>query len=184
MSSDSAAGRTYARALLEAAGDDAARVADELDALVELARESHDTWEQLTSPTVSHAVLKETIARVFADASPFTRNVLYVLVDNGRIEDALDVASELRALVKEQSRKLDVHVTTAVEMTPELQSRLAERLSTGTGRTVTIHASVDPSIVGGLVVRHGDTLVDTSLKGRLEQLRLELSRPTASAATS
>jgi F-type H+-transporting ATPase subunit delta len=86
--------------------------------------------------------------------------------------------------VREQTGELDVHATTAVELSPDLRSRLEQRLGSSTGRKVTLHASVDPTIIGGLVVRHGDTLVDTSLRGRLEQLRLDLARPSARRAPS
>lgn len=184
MNTSTSTSRTYARALLEAAGDTASKVADELDSLVTLESESPEAWEQLTAPNVPAVALKATIDRLFADASPLTRNVLKVLVDNRRMEEAPDVAREFRRLVRERSSQLDVHVTTAVELSDGLRAKLEERLSANTGQKVTLHSSVDPDIVGGLVVRHGDTLVDTSLKGRLDQLRLELSRPGGPRTTS
>lgn len=184
MSTSTTSSRRYAQALLEAAGSSASSIADELDSLVTLEADSPESWEELVSPTVPAAAAKATIDRLFAAGSPLTRNLLKVLVDNRRLDEATDVAREFRRLVREQSKQLDVHVTTAVELTDDVRTRLEERLSASTGQQVTLHASVDPDIIGGLVVRHGDTLVDTSLKGRLEQLRVELSRPTSSRATS
>jgi ATP synthase F1 delta subunit len=178
-----ATARPYARALLEASGGDAARVADELDAFARVRDEAPAEWEQLVAPGIPAAARKATIDRFLAEATPLVRNVLKVLVDNGRLEEAPEVASAFRALVKAQENQLDVHVTSAVELGSDLRAKLEQRLGTSTGKRVRLHASVDPSIIGGLVVRHGDTLVDTSLRGRLDQLRLALSRPAPRPAT-
>ncbi len=179
--------RPYAHALLEASGSDAARVADEFDAFVAIRKDAPAEWEQLLAPGVPAAVRKSTIDRFLAAGTPQVRNVLKVLVDNGRLEEAPEIAAAFRELVKLQQDELDVHVTSAVELSSDLRAKLEQRLSESTGKQVRLHASVDPEIIGGLVVRHGDTLVDTSLKGRLEQLRLDLARPshaTSSATTT
>ncbi|MCW2923804.1 MAG: synthase delta chain [Thermoleophilia bacterium] len=176
--------RTYANALLEAVpADDAVRVADELDQVGALRAEAPAEWAALTAPGLAAAVRKGTIDRLLADSHPLVRNVLKVLVDHGRLDEAPEVAASFRALVADRERQLDVHVTSAVELSSELRAKLEERLSSSTGKAVRLHASVDPDIIGGLVVRHGDTLVDTSLRGRLEGLRLALSRPAPRTAT-
>lgn len=180
----SRASRTYAKALFEAAGADAARVADELDAFAAVSADAPDAWEELIAPGLPSAARKGTIDRFMADAHPLVRNVLKVLVDHHRLEEVADVAADYRSLVKELEQQLDVHVTSAVELSDDLRAKLEEQLSKTTGKAVRLHTSVDPSIIGGLVVRHGDTLVDTSLRGRLDQLRLALSRPTPRPATS
>jgi len=184
VSTTTAASRTYARALLAAAGPDASRVADELDAFAAVRDDAPAEWAQLVSPGIPAAARKGTIDRFLAECHPLVRNLLKVLVDNGRLDEATDVAIEYRLLVRELEQQLDVHVTSAIELSDDLRSKLEQRLSTSTGKQVRLHASVDPAIIGGLVVRHGDTLVDTSLRGRLDQLRLALSRPTPRATPS
>jgi ATP synthase F1 delta subunit len=180
----SRASRTYAKALFEAAGTDASRVADELDQFAAVQTDAPDAWNELVAPGLSSAVRKATLDRFLADSHPLVRNVLKVLVDHGRLEEASDVAADYRALVKELEQQLDVHVTSAVELSADLRAKLEQRLGESTGKQVRLHASVDPEIIGGLVVRHGDTLVDTSLRGRLDQMRLALSRPTPRPATT
>jgi ATP synthase F1 delta subunit len=163
-------------------------VADELGAFAALATDAPNEWEALTSPNVPNPARKATIDKLLADASPLTRNVLKLIVDNGRLEDLDLTVAEFRRLVREQEGQLDVHVTSAVELSADLRTKLEARLSSSTGRQVQLHTSVDPDIIGGLVVRHGDTLVDTSLRGRLDSLRLQLSRgrnnPSASTDSS
>lgn len=176
--------RTYARALLEAGEQDATRIADELEAFVAVRDEAPAQWNALVAPGVPSAARKGTLDRFLADAHRLTRNVLKVLVDNGRLEEAPELAAAFRELVRERERQLDVHVTSAIELSSELRTKLEQRLSASTGRTVQLHTSVDPDIIGGLVIRHGDTLVDTSLKGRLDGLRLALSHPVPKPAST
>lgn len=180
----SAASRTYARALIEAAGSDAATVSHELDQLADLARNEAATWEQLTAPSVPTPALRSTLAAMLDGAHGITRNAVAVLIDNGRFPELPEVAHDFRELVRDAERQLDVHVTSAIELPDQLRDKLQQRLSASTGRTVTLHSSVDESIIGGLIVRHGDTLVDTSLRGRLDQLRLALSRPGGASSAS
>ncbi len=177
MSTESPAATTYARALLEASGADAAAVADELDSLVASIAEHADTWHTLIAPELASTTRRAAVDGISSDAKPCTRNLLRVLVDNGRLAELPGVAQAYRELVKHQLGQLDVRITTAVELPDALRGKLEERLSTSTGKQVTLHTSVDPDIIGGLVVQHGDTLIDTSLRSRLDQLRLQLSRP-------
>ena len=180
--SSAPAARTYARALLEAAGPKASQVADELEAVTALATDAPAEWEALIAPGIPATARKAAIDGLLADGDQLTRNVIKVLVDNGRLTELDDLAAEFRTLVKRHEGQLDVNVTSAVELPAELTKQLEERLSKSTGKQVTLHTSIDPSIIGGLVVQHGDTLVDTSLKGRLDSLRLALSRPTPRTA--
>jgi F-type H+-transporting ATPase subunit delta len=172
---------TYANALLEASGSSAAQVADELDAFAAIAVDAPKEWHALVAPGVTDHARKAVIDSMLAEGSVLTRNTLKVLVDHKRLAETPTLAVEFRRLVREIANELDVKVTSAVELSPELTKRLEERLSSNTGKHVTLHTSIDPSIIGGLIVQHGDTLVDTSLRGRLDQMRLALSRPTPRA---
>lgn len=176
--------RTYARALVEAAGDDARRVVDEFGELAHMRDEVPELAEALHSPSTPAAVRHRVIDAVLADAHPVTRNFLKVLVNNGRMDDATEIIEHFHELVREREQQLDVHVTSAVELEDALRTKLEQRLSADTGKQVHLHTSVDPDIIGGLVVRYGDTLVDTSLRGRLESMRIALSRPVPRAAAT
>jgi F-type H+-transporting ATPase subunit delta len=178
------AARTYSKALLEAAGTDANRVADELESFVDLAHSAPVEWDQLVGPGIPATARKAAIDGLMAEARPMTRNLLKVLVDHGRLIDAVEIAAEFRRLVREREQQLEVAVTTPIELSDELRTKLERSLSESTGKQVNLHASVDPDIIGGLIVRYGDTLVDTSLRGRLESLRQQLSRPTARTKSS
>lgn len=184
MSADSPAAGVYAAALLKAAGDVAVKVADELDALANMAHDAPETWEALIDPRISSEQRVSAIDRLYADAESLSRNFLKVLVQRNRLEELPQIAAEYRRIVRERENELDVHVTTAIELSDDLRSRLEERLSASTGKQVRLHATVQPDIIGGLVVQYDDTLMDTSLRGRLDSLRVSLRRGALRPAIS
>ena len=101
-----------------------------------------------------------------------TRNFLKVLVDNGREHIFEDVARRYEDLVKEQLGRVEVEVTTAVELSEESMNRLRERLEKVLeGQEVVLETRVDPHLLGGAVFRFGGQMMDGSVRGRLESLR-------------
>ena len=101
-----------------------------------------------------------------------TRNFLKVLVDNGREHIFEDVARRYEDLVEEQLGRVEVEVTTAVELSEESMNRLRERLEKVLeGQEVVLETRVDPHLLGGAVFRFGGQMMDGSVRGRLESLR-------------
>jgi F-type H+-transporting ATPase subunit delta len=104
-----------------------------------------------------------------------TRNFLKVLSDNGREEILEEVLLRYEELVKEHLGKVEVEVTTAVELSEEEVGRINERLGRLLeGREVILDTSVDPEILGGAVFRFGGRRVDSSVRGQLLSLREEM----------
>jgi F-type H+-transporting ATPase subunit delta len=103
------------------------------------------------------------------------RNFLKVLSDNGREEILEEVILRYEELVKEHLGRVEVEVTTAVELSEEEVSHLKERLGKLLeGREVILDTSVDPDILGGAVFRFGGRMVDSSVRGQLLSLREEM----------
>lgn len=101
-----------------------------------------------------------------------TTNFLKVLVDNGREEILDEVLVRYEQLVKEHLGRIEVEVTTAIDLSDEQLDRLKERLGgVLEGREILLEANVDPDLVGGAVFRFGGKLMDGSIRGRLESLR-------------
>ena len=101
-----------------------------------------------------------------------TTNFLKVLVDNGREDILEEVLARYEELVKEHLGKIEVEVTTAVELSEEQRERLKERLrDVLEGREIILEANVNPDLVGGAVFRYGGRMMDGSIRGRLESLR-------------
>ena len=94
-------------------------------------------------------------------------NFLKVLVDSGREEILEEVLGRYEQLVKEHLGRIEVGVTTAVELSQDQLERLKERL----GKEVVLETNVDPDLIGGAVFRFGGRMMDGSIRGRLESLR-------------
>jgi F-type H+-transporting ATPase subunit delta len=120
---------------------------------------------------IREAAVRDGIAK---NVSPPVLNLILFMVRRGRIEDLPRVAAEFGRL--DDARKEIVHATatSATALEPTEIKALTARLEQMTGGTVVLAVEVDPSLLGGLVVRVGDRLIDGSVRGRLERLRTQL----------
>jgi F-type H+-transporting ATPase subunit delta len=125
---------------------------------------------------------RNALDRVLPNAPPLLRNFLHILADRDRLDEVPGVAEALRELVNKQRGIVTAEITTAVPLDADSERLVAQRLAAYLHRSpqqVTIRAHVDPSIIGGVVARVGDQLIDDSVRGRLERLRAALRRPIA-----
>jgi F-type H+-transporting ATPase subunit delta len=111
---------------------------------------------------------------------PVHRLVAY-LVEHGKIERLGAIATEYRRLLQRERGEVDALATSASPLTGAETAALARKLASMTGKTVDLKVEVDESLIGGLTVRVGDTLLDASVRGRLERLRSQLVAGTRTA---
>jgi F-type H+-transporting ATPase subunit delta len=178
---------TYADALFQAA-DDADAVPDvarDLEEFRRAAAESDELRLVLENPEVDVRRRKGVVAALTEGAHPLVGSFLQVLVDRGRIGELQAVADAFRARVDKAEGRMEVHAITAVPMPDDLRDLIAKRLEEKTGRRVELTESVDPEIIGGLVLRVEGAAVDASLRRRIEDLRATLrAAPVDAAATT
>jgi F-type H+-transporting ATPase subunit delta len=168
---------TYAEALLEAA-----RERDELEGVLEELQEFETALEEseelrlfFYGSQIPEREKRRAIDALTEGMSLTTRNFLKVLSDNGREEIFEEILLRYEELVKEYLGKVEVAVTTAVELSEEQLDRMKERLGRSLeGREVILQTSVDPNILGGAVFQYGGRMIDSSVRGRLEGLREEM----------
>jgi F-type H+-transporting ATPase subunit delta len=169
----SLAGR-YAIALFELARDQRQieSVGKSLDALSQALVDSKDFNELVTSPLVS----REEAGKAF-DAlapqlglDPLTANFLGVLARNGRKSELQSVIRAFRRLAAEHRGETTAEVVTARPLNDDQLAALKQQLRTRAGRDVTIDATVDPNILGGIVVKLGSQQIDASIRTKLNRL--------------
>jgi F-type H+-transporting ATPase subunit delta len=102
------------------------------------------------------------------------RNLIQLMLRRGRIDELPRVASEFRRLDDARQGVVHATVTAAADLTQDEVRALTARLEQQTGGRVELEVEVDPSLLGGLIVRIGDRLIDASVRGRLERLRTQL----------
>ncbi|HEX2742106.1 MAG TPA: ATP synthase F1 subunit delta [Rubrobacter sp.] len=165
---------TYAEALFEAARerDELEEVFSDLQEFVTALRETEELRLFFYGGQIPERQKRRALEGLTEGMSTSTTNFLKVLVDNGREEILDEVLARYEQLVKEHLGRIEVDVTTAVELSEEQRDRLKERLaSVLEGREVILETSVDPGLIGGAVFRLGGRLMDSSIRGRLESLR-------------
>lgn len=170
--------RRYARALFDSANKSGtvAQVEDDLKTVDQLIRSSPRFYRALRAPTIAGSRKKELILRGVGDRiGALTTRFLNLLIDKRR-EDVLSrVYAEYHRLANQARNILPVSVTAAVPLTDAERDGLAAALAQRTGKQIVLQVSIQPDILGGLMVRMGDTVIDGSVRSRLEQLRARLS---------
>jgi F-type H+-transporting ATPase subunit delta len=102
-------------------------------------------------------------------------NFVRLLVDKGRIAELEEVHEEWERLLAREERLLELDLTTAIELTDEEAAGIVKQIEQASGRRVVATRSVDPNLIGGIVIQAGSRRIDASVRGRLNQLRQELT---------
>jgi F-type H+-transporting ATPase subunit delta len=172
------AARVYAEALFEAGRDKGT-----LDALHEQLGQfadavDHDRELQVFffSPYLSSADKVEGIERAISGAEPEMINFLNLLVDKHRMTEIFRIRREFDELWKEENRRIDVTVTSAVELDPEVVAKIGQEVERQTGEDVDLSSRVDEGILGGIVLQVGNMVLDASIRSRLEKLRKSVAQ--------
>jgi len=169
--------RVYAEALLGAAGERGrlAEVREQLADFVAAVRESDELRSLLRNPQIEPHVKREALAAALGDADELVRNFLLLLAEKGRLAEADEIQAELERLIAREARVLELDLTTAVELSDEEAARVVRQMEEASGRRVEATRRVDPDLIGGIVIQAGSQRLDASVRGRLDQLRQELT---------
>jgi F-type H+-transporting ATPase subunit delta len=129
----------------------------------------------LDNPEVESGTKGDILARVAKGADELVVNFVRVLADKGRAAELPQIVSELDTLVAAENKVLDVELTTAHELSEAEFDRILQKIEKSAGRKVQASRSVDPNLIGGIVLQAGSMRLDASVRGRLERLRQELA---------
>jgi len=169
----------YAAAILEVAKAEGelARVGDELFRIARAFESSPELREALTDPRLpierKQGVVDDLLG---GKTSSLAVNLVNFVIGVGMASDLSTIADRLAERAAAERNKVLAEVRTAVELDDETIGRLSESLSRATGKDVEVKTVVDPSIVGGIVARVGDVVIDGSLSHRMQELHKMLTR--------
>jgi len=168
----------YARSLFEVAKD-----SDKLDDIraqlgefAEALADSHELQVFFFSPYFSTQEKEEGLDKALDGADPVFENFLKLLIENHRMPVLFRVRRAYEDLWREENKLLPVQITSAVELDESTVKELGDRIAEQTGRRIDLAAEVEPDILGGIVVRVGNAVLDASIRNRLEQLRKQVAR--------
>ncbi len=170
----------YARALFEAAkeNDVLDRVHDELGEVAEALEENDELKSFFFSPSFSAEEKKDAVDKVVSGADERTVNFLKLLAERHRLPVLFRIRRDFDELWADERKLLSVSVTSAVDLDDKLVKEIGKRIEEQTGRDVELSSQVDPYVLGGLVVRVGNMVLDASIRNRLEQLRKQVAKAT------
>jgi F-type H+-transporting ATPase subunit delta len=128
----------------------------------------------LRNPQLESSAKARILADLAGDDEPLFKNFLLLVAEKGRAGEIVDIAREFERLMAREERRLTVELTTARELSDEEASAIVAQIEKAAGRKVEATRSVDPDLVGGIVLQAGEYRVDASVRGRLERLRQDL----------
>jgi F-type H+-transporting ATPase subunit delta len=170
--------RVYAEALfdvakekgkLDAIGEGLAEFADALDAEREL-------QVFFFSPYFSSAEKVDGLKRAVSGADPELLNFLELLIEKKRMTEIFRIRQQFERLWKQENKRIDVTVTSAVELDPAVIEKIGGEIERQTGRKVELASRVDDEILGGIVLQVGNMVLDASIRSRLEKLRKSVAQ--------
>ena len=164
----------YAEALFAVARAEGplAEIEDELFRVAQVVRGNDELRDKLADPHIPVATRQQVVFDLLdGKAQPATTNLVSMVVGNGRVRELPAIVDALVAMTAREANKEVAEVRSAIALTDDQKARLAEALGQATGKQVEVKVIVDPSIKGGLVAQVGDTVIDGSVRRRLEQLR-------------
>lgn len=168
----------YARALFEVATERGVLdvVHEELGQFADALGETRDAAVFFFSPYFSTEEKKDGLHRMVTGADPTFMNFLEALIERHRMPAIFRIRSRFEEMWDHEKKLLPVEVTSAVTLDGGTVKRIGDRIGEQTGTTIELTTVVDPDILGGIVLRVGNFILDASIRNRLEQLRKQVAQ--------
>jgi ATP synthase F1 delta subunit len=170
--------QVYARALFEVAQDrgDLAGIREQIAQFADALEDERGLQTFFFSPYFSTEEKKDGLHKAVDGADDAVMNFLELLVEKHRMPAIFRIRRELDALWREENKMLPVQLTSAIELDAQTVENLGRTIGERTGRKVDVTATVNPDILGGIVLRVGNSILDASIRNRLESLRKQVAR--------
>jgi ATP synthase F1 delta subunit len=170
--------QVYARSMFEVAeeSDKLDVVREQLGQVADALGDDRDLQVFFFSPYFSTQEKVEGLDKAITGAEPIVTNFLKLLIEKHRMPALMRIRRVYDALWEDYNKLLPVEITSAVELDQNIVKHIGDRISEQTGRKVELSAHVEPEILGGIVVRVGNQVLDASIRRRLELLRRQIAR--------
>ena len=168
--------KVYSEALFDVAQEKGKldEVREQLGQFADAVSEDSDLQVFFFSPYFSSAEKREGIEKAVSGADPELVNFLELLAEKHRMPALFKIRQRFDELWDEANERLEVTVTSAIELDPSIVENIGAEIERKTGKTIELKSEVDESIVGGLVLRVGNRVLDASIRSRLDKLRREV----------
>ena len=168
--------RRYAQALLDIAFEEKCEeeVYEQFKLFYGQMKEDKQFERLMTEKILSSEELKATVSKILEGGNTYLISFIMTLIDRNRMDEIMDMFLDFERGYKENKNILEAEAVTAIEMTEEQTEQVRKELSEKYGKTVVLKTSVDPSIIGGMVLYIGNEMIDASVKAKFEGLKKQL----------
>jgi ATP synthase F1 delta subunit len=168
----------YAEALFEVAKEkgNLDAIGEELSQFADAIDREHDAQVYFFSPYFTSAEKKDGLKKMISGADAEFVNFLELLIEKHRMTEIFRIRSRFEQLWKQENKRLDVTVTSAVELDPAVVEKVGSEVERQTGQKVEVASRVDEGILGGIVLQVGNMVLDASIRARLEKLRKSVAQ--------
>ena len=167
----------YAKAVLETAHEKgvAVEVNADMNSIASTIKANSELSAFIGNPTLGTQAKENVLLEIFGSVNALTKNLFGLLSSNKRFESLADIAAEYSRLFDEMNGIEVAKVTTAIAMDAELKAKVLAKILTFSNKKIVIENTVDPTIIGGFILRIGDQQYNASIANRLQILKRELS---------
>jgi F-type H+-transporting ATPase subunit delta len=168
----------YARSLFEVAKehDKLDTVREQLGEFADALSENRELQVFFFSPYFSTPEKKDGLKKAVSGTEEIFDNFLELLIEKHRMPAVFRVRRELDRMWERENQLLPVEVTSAIELDESTVKQIGDRIGEQTGQKIELSSKVEPDILGGIVVRVGNSIIDASIRARLEQLRKQVAK--------
>jgi F-type H+-transporting ATPase subunit delta len=170
--------QVYGRSLFEVANehDKLDEIREQIGQFADALNDNHELAVFFFSPYFSTDEKKQGLRSAVEGGDEALMNFLELLIENHRMPAIFRIRSQYDVLWDKENKQLPVEVTSAVELDEETVKGIGDRISESTGQKVNLTTHIEPDILGGIVLRVGNSILDASIRNRLEQLRKQVAR--------
>ena len=167
----------YAKAILDLASSKniASDVANDMTTIATTINSNSELSTFIQNPTISVEVKEKALLEVFAASTSVTKGLFHLLFENKRFEILGEIASEYNNFFDELNGVQIAQVTTAIAMDADLEAKVLAKIATFSNKKITIQNTIDPTIIGGFILRIGDMQYNASVANKLQELKRELA---------
>lgn len=167
----------YAKAILETAVSTgkANQVNDDMKSIIAAVNSSADLKDFLASPIITSEVKMNVLSEVFGSVEEDTKSLFRLLQENKRFEILEAIATQFNVQFDDMNGVEVANVTTAFPITADLEAKILAKATSMSTKKITIQNTIDPSIIGGFILRIGDKQYNASVSNRLQELKREFS---------
>jgi F-type H+-transporting ATPase subunit delta len=170
--------RVYARSLFEVAREHGKldEVREQLGQFADALQDNRELQVFFFSPYFSTEEKNEGLGKILDGADEAVLNFLELLVEKHRTPAIFRIRNAFETLWEHENKLLGVEITSAIELDDEIARRIGDQIGEQTGQRVELTKTVDPDIIGGLVLRVGNSILDASIRNRLDNLRKSVAK--------